>query len=220
MLKRAPSFSASSVQSKNAAKEVKQEHGRGSVSPCPSSDEEEKIRTKKAKKPRVASKIPTLAPASPTTCNPSPASPRTASRRTKAKPKLSGTPDPKLSSSPCKTSGTPKRDATVPPASPKCPNTRLRANLQRNPSIFGAPLPQAQVQPTEVKPAHTTTAPSTPVVSATPQTARTLRRMKARPANFARRISFGSLVPPPEEKDSSLDAGRGGLELGSAFQLH
>jgi hypothetical protein len=92
-----------------------------------------------------------------------------------------------------------------------------RANLQRNPSIFGAPLPQAQVQPVvEIRPPPTVAAAATP---ATPQT-KTLRRVKGRPANIARRISFGSLVAPLDPQNGGPDNGRGGLGLGSAFQLH
>jgi hypothetical protein len=94
--------------------------------------------------------------------------------------------------------------------------TKPRANLQRNPSIFGVPLPQPQVQPPlETRPPPTVATAAPP---ATPQT-KTLRRVKPRPANFARRISFGSLVPS-EQEDRNLGNGRGGLELGSAFQLH
>lgn len=229
-LKRAPSFSASSVQSKNAASAAKQtkyanaQVGRESISPYPSSDEEEKIRSKKAKKPRVvASKsstpIPT-APSTPTTTT----SPRPTTRTPKSKPKPTADKpadsDSKSSqsgsgSSTCKSGSTVKKAAaTNGSTAPKHPSsTKPRANLQRNPSIFGAPLPQPQIQP----PSTVVAAPA--VAPATPQT-KTLRRVKARPANFARRISFSSLVAPSEPQNGELDNRRGCLELGSAFQLH
>jgi hypothetical protein len=107
-----------------------------------------------------------------------------------------------------------KAAATNGSTAPKHPSsTKPRANLQRNPSIFGAPLPQPQIQP----PSTVVAAPA--VAPATPQT-KTLRRVKARPANFARRISFSSLVAPSEPQNGELDNRRGCLELGSAFQLH
>ncbi|KIM80492.1 hypothetical protein PILCRDRAFT_534457 [Piloderma croceum F 1598] len=256
-LKRAPSFSASSVLSKNAASAAKQSKyasanvGRESISPCPSSDEEEKIRSKKAKKPRVvaASKTSTPTPTVPSTpLTATTTSPRPTTRSSKSKPKpTSNEPaeeDAKSSqsgsgSSTCKSGSTVKKVAIVnnngstTAAAAKRPTSstmaKPRANLQRNPSIFGAPLPQPQVQPAAetMRPPSTVvtaaTAPPAPTpaatTTATPQT-KTLRRVKVRPANFARRISFGSLAAPSEPQSGDVESRRGCFELGSAFQLH
>jgi transcription factor SPN1 len=261
-LKRAPSFSASSVLSKNAAaakqgKYASANVGRESVSPCPSSDEEEKIRSKKAKKPRVvtaASKPSSPTPTVPSTPLVAPTtSPRPTTRSSRSKPKPQPAEEDAKSSqsgsgsSTCKSGSTVKKVASVNvnnnngagAVGAKRPSSTMakqpRANLQRNPSIFGAPLPQlpqpqsqplAQAEMTMMRPPSTVLppapAPAPAVATTTPQTTKTLRRVKARPANFARRISFGSLVAPStsESQSGEVEGRRGCFELGSAFQLH
>ncbi|EGN98902.1 hypothetical protein SERLA73DRAFT_73486 [Serpula lacrymans var. lacrymans S7.3] len=132
---------------------------------------------------------------------------------------------PTSSASPISSSLSPKQDK----------KPQLRANLQRNPSIFGAELPRAQVTPPFPSPiprvqALSPSSPasrekanrristpthsafnltSTPMIPFSPHAPRTLRRA-------ARRISFGSLASQGDEGGSG---GGCGLGLGSAFQL-
>ena len=219
-LKRAPSFSASSVQSKTKKDEERRELG-ARASPDLSSDEEEKVRSRSAKKPRVGSLKKPVAPPSP---SPVVKNPMAKERTPKAKPTSNPKtvkPAPATDAKPKSSSNTPSTPK-VTPVSPRRstrstpnpvdsqPQPRQRANLQRNPSIFGAPLPQ----------------PPSPQESRVPASSlvqKTLRRTKPRPSAFglARKISFGGLLPSEEGSGAPCSPRlTGGLELGSAFQMN
>ena len=212
-LKRAPSFGASSLQSKT--KEMKQ-LGIGRVSPDLSSDEEEKVRNKGAKKPRVGSLKKTAAPVPVAVKSPMPKE-RTPNAKPTSTPKTAKPSEAKPKSSPNSPSVTPvspRRSSrnTSTPVDPQ-PKTRQRANLQRNPSIFGAPLPPPPPSPQETR----IPAPAPSFMQ------KTLRRTKPRSSAFglARKISFGGLLPPEEGSGAPCSPRlTGGLELGSAFQMN
>lgn len=228
-LKRAPSFGASSLQSKTKKDKERKELGVGRASPDLSSDEEEKVRSRSAKKPRVGSLNKIVAPPSP---SPVVKSPRVKERTPKAKPTSTpktAKPAPPSDAKPKSSSKTPST-AKATPVSPRRstrntptptpvdtqPKPRQRANLQRNPSIFGAPLPQPpSAQESRIP------APSPMQISSPAQ--KTLRRTKPRPTGFglARKISFGGLLPAEEGSGAPCSPRlAGGLELGSAFQMN
>ncbi|KAF5367555.1 hypothetical protein D9758_003641 [Tetrapyrgos nigripes] len=198
--KRAPSYGTLAQEKKERrASVVSDDHM--NISPCPSSDEEEKLRSKQVKKPR-ASKAPVIG-ASPSVSKK--ASSRSGSQK-----------------SPRKSRANPPAPINTQPlaAASELPRSRppLRMNLQRNPSMFGEELPHLHipspsssrngVQPTPVQ------ASSDPVQ--TPRTIKTLRRVKRLQAP-SRKISFGSLIAPPGE-DADMEE-EGEPILGSAFQL-
>lgn len=194
-LKRAPSFSASSIRAMANARESQ-------TSPYPSSDEEEKLRTKKAKKPKLKPSLPS-SPSTTDVDSPPPSQTTSKSRRSA----------PSSKSGSNNTSNKTVTPTTTNPvkSTPKKP----RANLQRNPSILGGELPRPQPM---LPPQVPSTRPQLPLPnSATP--GRRIRRMRA--TSFAReparRISFGSLVASPE--DHHHGAANFGGDLGSAFQL-
>ncbi|KAF8896302.1 hypothetical protein BD779DRAFT_1796717 [Infundibulicybe gibba] len=173
--KRAPSFGALAQEARE------QQHVR--TPSYPSSDEEEKIRAKSAKKPRQS--------------------------KPEKKPKSAPTPAPPPFESPTKP-------------------TRRRMNPQRNPSMFGAELPQLPEPSPHLRPKQkqgrrltdspalapllvSSPAPSPPETPATQGKPRTLRRVRRLAP--ARRIEFGAseATPSVEEREA------GGL--GSAFVL-
>ncbi|KAJ6513098.1 hypothetical protein C8R45DRAFT_1088178 [Mycena sanguinolenta] len=203
-VKRAPSYGA-------LAQEARDKMPEDDITvPYPSSDEEEKIRTRRAKKARVRS---------------SSSSP----------PPLSPSPVPSPTTSPGSSKRTPKA-ATAEGAGPVKRTTRKKAsakasesqsaerpkgmNLKRNPSMFGAELPQ--LPPSDPQPKTPVMAPL--ILSAAPPIlpeppVRTLRRVRRLPP--ARRISFGSLIAPVGEDGHEADMEECDEErgLGSAFQL-
>ncbi|KAI0749796.1 hypothetical protein C8Q80DRAFT_1100527 [Daedaleopsis nitida] len=209
-LKCAPSFGAVSKRSSDA---MSVDHS--NRSDVTTSDEEEKLRSKKAKKPRVKASSPTPPATSPTA---SPTKTRQLRRTTKQIAKPSGS----------------SKDASQRSSKPK-------ANLQRNPSIFGPELPSATStvncdcqgatpsirsrRQTRLSPPHAsspyqsphrfpTPSAMTPVPS-TPALRPSRGRKGPSGATVGRKISFGSLAAPQEE-----NAGLGaGLGLESAFQL-
>ncbi|EMD34025.1 hypothetical protein CERSUDRAFT_117538 [Gelatoporia subvermispora B] len=214
-LKRAPSFGATSRRSSGAMSIDLN----GKESDVTSSDEEEKLRSIKAKRARVKAISPTP-PASPAIATEKPQTPR----KTHAQPPR--TPVKAVAETPRRT-------------------LRPRANLQRNPSILGPELPQPQHtiampatpryatrsegrRPRKTpKPLETPNSPlknslpsqNSPIVVQTPQS-KGLRRVKGSrlpQRQLARKISFGSLVPQDEENtEPGVGAGFG---LGSAFQM-
>jgi len=173
-----------------------------------SSDEEEKLRSKKAKRARRRSP-----PTSPT-----PLPVETASkpvRKTANKP-----PSETPVKQPPRTRATSQRDPPKKNDAGTLKGTaKPRANLQRNPSILGGELlnPQPHLSPATHRMSISSeesarNSPESPVAY------KSLRRVKAtsfaRP--MARRISFNNLVTAQEENCEPYGAGLG---LGSAFQL-
>ncbi|THG96234.1 hypothetical protein EW026_g5566 [Hermanssonia centrifuga] len=233
-LKRAPSYGGSSRNSMESVAMSIDFNARDSD--VTSSDEEEKLRSQKAK--RARRKITSPTPTSPPMSSPMPISP--------VKPILRSKVVPMTPSDAVKGAQTGKSGKTM--------QTRLlkpKANLQRNPSILGPELPNPQPNlepPATIRSSRTTrtprTLPDTPsrmsvsppdnrstvpaspynlthIPSISPQSSRTLRRSRAIAplprAPLARKISFGSLAAPVEQGR----AGSGtGLGLASAFQLH
>lgn len=225
-LKRAPSFGNSSRNSlESVAMSIDFD---AKNSDATSSDEEEQMRTRKAKRARrkASSPVPMSPVASPkvnTTVR--------AAQRTKATPKSAGS-----SANKC-----------IQPSTEQPRSSRSKASLQRNPSMFGAelPAPQPNLDPPAVVRANQKTRvvtqeamllpgspsmhspiPSSPynlahIPPMTPhdRQSKTLRR--SRPTaplprvSLSRKISFGNLAPTQEES-----SGAAGLGLGSAFQLH
>ncbi|KAE9405118.1 hypothetical protein BT96DRAFT_988669 [Gymnopus androsaceus JB14] len=226
--KRAPSYGALAQEAREKEKEKRasgiyaQTYGTKSreemnVSPCPSSDEEEKIRNKRAKKPKGSSGKVRESPASSVTPPTSPGSDKeTPKKRTKAKDATCA--EGKVASS---RRSTPSASTSAPTASPSVTRPVQRMNLQRNPSMFGEELPHLHIPAAASRPAPSTVSlTSTHLPSATPAgpPRKTLRRVKrlAPP----RKISFGSLVPPAGgDTDAEDDNGQQRPGLGSAFQL-
>lgn len=201
-LKRAPSYGVPVKRETHALQQ------RNSLTE-PSSDEEEKVRTKTAKKPRK------LSDSSPSSSTPT-------------------TSDSDLARKPPKTVSTTPKAASATGAAAAA---RRRANPQRNPSMLGPELllhaqpahepayMRTQIPSFEPQP-HAVLAPQSPQTPRSPRTpTRTLRRVRqtAFPPRAARRISFGGLLAPAEGDApvlESLGAGEArGLGLGSAFQL-
>ncbi|KAJ6576630.1 hypothetical protein DFH09DRAFT_1260776 [Mycena vulgaris] len=185
--------------------------------PYPSSDEEEKIRTRRAKKPRMRSE-------SMSTCSPPP-SPSTAPSSPAQSPVLASPNGRSPGSGPSKRAPKSKAGVKAPESQAVAKPGRERPkgmNVKRNPSMFGAELPRlsSSLQQPE------TPAVTTPVLAAAPLLAppatekvKTLRRVRRLPP--ARRISFGSLIPPVGEDGHEADMEEYEEErgLGSAFQL-
>ncbi|KAI0078747.1 hypothetical protein K474DRAFT_1706147 [Panus rudis PR-1116 ss-1] len=221
-LKRAPSFGTSSRNSRDSA--AMSVDFSTKDSDVTSSDEEEKLRTKRAKKARTQAASPI--PHSQTSTQPSSAQRKKSSKTSTAK----STSQPSTSS---------KGSAAAAPSKPSKP----RANVKRNPSILGPELPHPQ--PTPKSPAA---APRSPVKSTRPKVLtspsssgptsprdpsllgspvqtppKTLRRTKGsvHPSRRApaRKISFGSILPATEEDNPAATGTGCGLGLGSAFQL-
>lgn len=116
-LKRAPRYGVLALEQRHSA-----------TSPCPSSDEEEKVRTQSAKKPRAV------------------VSPRAVGRsKTKEKEESSGsdtaTPSPTRSPTRMSISKISRRASVATSPNAAKPSKPARINLQRNPSILGGPLP-------------------------------------------------------------------------------
>ncbi|KAG7089459.1 hypothetical protein E1B28_011144 [Marasmius oreades] len=226
--KRAPSYGMLAQEARDREKEKRisgvihlEGRDRMNASPCPSSDEEEKVRDKQAKKPRV-----------PGSKNINRAVPQQDSLETDIKKTNKGV--SKLLN--CTDKGSKKKkpssSSSMIPESSTNGGTRPRMNLQRNPSIFGEELPHLHIPSTSTSRAlvepvqHAARSPSTPtpcadtpeVVPTDPQRkVKTLRRVKRLAPS--RKISFGSLVPPAGEDVIEEDNEDNGKMLGSAFQL-
>ncbi|KAK7033240.1 hypothetical protein R3P38DRAFT_3313286 [Favolaschia claudopus] len=213
-VKRAPSYGA-------LAQEARDKMPGDDISvPCASSDEEEKIRTRRAKKARVRSPSTTAPPLSPSPAPSSPSSATQSPTTTRPTPKATSRETSKPAKRTARKSASPK--ASDPQAdATKLGRERPRMNIKRNPSMFGAELPQLP------SPVPETPAPAPLVLAAAPLLApqqstekvRTLRRVRRLPP--ARRISFGSLIAPVGEDGHEADMEECEEEhsLGSAFQL-
>lgn len=225
-IKRAESFAGSALYGPGSP--LKRAPSYGAISKCSSdamsvdisirdsdvtSDEEEKQRSKTAKKPRLKATSPT--PPTPIAAE----QPRKAAKSPKA--------SVKAKSQAAAAPGAKEPHSPRPPPKP-------RANLQRNPSILGPELPKpqqwdasprAQARVKERK--KVKASPEAVARDVTPGTDRVpspppphgLRRTK-RPglmgAPVARRISFGVVAP----QDSNGHCSNAGPGLESAFQLH
>ncbi|KAF9052474.1 hypothetical protein BDZ89DRAFT_1032524 [Hymenopellis radicata] len=208
-IKRAPSYGAIAQESKEVNRARAANDGvlpRENI-PYPSSDEEEKLRTKQAKK--VKTKTGSV---------PSPS----ASASPEAKQKTPKKCRERKESAKSHTASFKVSDQSPSPSTlgvGKSPS-RQRMNLQRNPSMFGAELPQlhSASSPAEIP---TSYEPPSTVAPASPKKTPTLRRVKRMGLAPSRRISFGSLVPPQSvsghEADVEDDDGDRGLA--SAFQM-
>ncbi|KAJ7126863.1 hypothetical protein C8R44DRAFT_106753 [Mycena epipterygia] len=218
-VKRAPSYGALAQESRN---KMPAEDLDISV-PYPSSDEEEKIRARRAKKPRMRSTSastsspppsPSTAPSSPSSATQSPDSLRSKARS----PVCTEEPMLVKRTAKSKTSITSSRAVDLPKSARERPKGM---NVKRNPSMFGAELPQLRsvLQQPET-PATTPFLAAAPLLApAAPEKVKTLRRVRRLPP--ARRISFGSLIPPVGEDGHEADMEDCEEErgLGSAFQL-
>ncbi|KAG5635807.1 hypothetical protein H0H81_010055 [Sphagnurus paluster] len=193
----------------------------------PSSDEEEKIRAKGAKKMRVKD-LGSLAAAGSISAGIPPTSPP-AVRSSKRPKKSPAVPDstsksqaPKIKKRNIVTQDSPDGNnklkaspSSIDSPAPVKERTRSRPtpmNLQRNPSIFGAELPHLRgvsASPTLSPPPEPsrTRLHSLPALlgspEPSPQKVRTLRRVQR--MTLGRRISFGSLVSPGEDADAELE---------------
>ncbi|KAL0573219.1 hypothetical protein V5O48_008739 [Marasmius crinis-equi] len=231
--KRAPSYGMLAQEARDREKEKRtsgiyhlEARARMNASPCPSSDEEEKIRDKQAKKPRTpgSKSSKRIVPQEEATSTETP-------KKSRKSSKVSG----------CADKGSKKKTPSSPPSIPesgtgsRVMGTRpSRMNLERNPSMFGAELPHLHIPSASTSTSShaasstqpTIRSPSTPSQrSGTPGTVptdpqlkgRTLRRVKRLAPG--RKISFGSLVPPAGEDLIEEDSEENGRSLGSAFQL-
>lgn len=157
----------------------------------PSSDEEERIRSRRAKKPRTRSSSPSG-----------------------EKPKKPNT----SKSTTSKSAGGSKLESISPPGSVRVKKA-AKAKPMRTSSMFGAELPNPQPDPAPPAsipaplPLNAAAVVQTPMIS----THKTLRRVKTTtfPPRPSRRISFGSLAVPIEEGFEGTGSG-----LGSAFQMN
>ncbi|KAI0367814.1 hypothetical protein BV20DRAFT_949599 [Pilatotrama ljubarskyi] len=216
-LKRAPSYS--SISKRHSDSMSVDCSNRSDVT---SSDEEEKLRTKRAKKPRVKAGSPTPPPVTSPIASPEKAKPLRRSTRS-----IVHAPSPTSSSA---FKDTPRR------------SSRPKANLQRNPSILGPELPPIATQPQASRLVPLSPSPVRPRSARRPSAALTnasgplretsmvlqtptsssrkpSRRSKAASlasGALARKISFGAIGSPAGEENVGSGVGCG---LGSAFQL-
>ncbi|RPD60139.1 hypothetical protein L226DRAFT_545760 [Lentinus tigrinus ALCF2SS1-7] len=208
-LKCAPSFGSISKRSSDAMSV-----DCSNRSDVTTSDEEEKLRTKKAKKPRTKAASPTP----PATLSSPPSSMKQKQLRRTSK----------QVSKPTSSGGT--KDTSRRSSRPK-------ANLQRNPSMFGPELPSMSPSsrleelvckspkcsfdrgPSLLSEArrHLTKTPSSSLhVAECRKSSRPSSRPSLNQASVGRKISFSKLAPPREDENMVLGDGQG---LGSAFQL-
>ncbi|KAK0235972.1 hypothetical protein EDD85DRAFT_791368 [Armillaria nabsnona] len=222
-IKRAPSFGAAAQEFKESNRaRVANDFGLlGMESPIdatsyPSSDEEEKKRSRHVKKARtknIVTASPPLSQPSSSTSTPEVKAKGTKKCREQKDPGRGKTDGDRSSSNANLGSG----------RQPTSQRPAQRMSLQRNPSIFGAELPHLHIPPPadhqiQIDSIHM--GPST--VKKTP----TLRRVRRLGLAPSRRISFGSLLVPEDSVVSRFDQGHdadveedGEIGLGSAFQL-
>ncbi|KAK0204856.1 hypothetical protein DFS33DRAFT_702277 [Desarmillaria ectypa] len=221
-IKRAPSFGAAAQELKesNRARVANDLGLLGMETPTdavsyPSSDEEEKKRSRHVKKARIKTSVTASPPLSqPSSSTPTPevkvkGAKKCRERKDSGHGKMNGD-----RSSSNANLGSGRQSTLQRPAQ--------RTSLQRNPSIFGAELPHLHIPPPadhqmQIDSMHM--GPST--VKKTP----TLRRVRRLGLAPSRRISFGSLVPENSvvsrfEQGHDADVEEDGeTGLGSAFQL-
>ncbi|SJL09712.1 uncharacterized protein ARMOST_13093 [Armillaria ostoyae] len=222
-IKRASSFGAAAQEFKesNRARVANDLGLLGMESPIdatsyPSSDEEEKKRSRHVKKARTKN----IVTASPPLSQPSSSTP-TPEVKVKGTKKCRERKDPGRGKTDGDRSSSNANLGSV--RQPTSQRPAQRMSLQRNPSIFGAELPHLHIPPPaehqmQIDSMHM--GPST--VKKTP----TLRRVRRLGLAPSRRISFGSLVVPEDSVVSRFDQGHdadveedGETGLGSAFQL-
>jgi transcription factor SPN1 len=219
-VKRAPSYGALAQEARDKMPED------DLAAPYPSSDEEEKIRTRRAKKARTASTgspplSPSPAPSSPSSATQSPDSSRRMPKA--ASPEAAG-PSKRTTKKKASVKAS-ESQSGVADLPTKLGRERPKGmNAKRNPSMFGAELPRLA---SSVQQPETLVATPPPSLSAAPLLAphqatekvRTLRRVRRLPP--ARRISFGSLIPPVGEDghEADMEECEEDRGLGSAFQL-
>ncbi|KAJ7744320.1 hypothetical protein B0H14DRAFT_3117509 [Mycena olivaceomarginata] len=197
------------------------------TAPYPSSDEEEKFRSRRAKKARVRS--PSIS--SPPPLSPSPeASPISSATRSPSSsrdtPKAVSpeAPGPVKRTTRKKASTRASEPQSVTDLSTKLSRERPKGmNIKRNPSMFGAELPRlsasAQQPGTPVTTPLVLSSAAPLLVPQAMEKVKTLRRVRRLPP--ARRISFGSLIAPVGEDghEADMEECEDERSLGSAFQL-
>ncbi|KAH9846659.1 hypothetical protein C2E23DRAFT_743498 [Lenzites betulinus] len=210
-LKRAPSYG--SISKRHSDSMSVDCSNRSDVT---SSDEEEKLRSKRAKKPRVKASSPTPPPVTSPITSPEKKSLRRSTRV--------------IVKTPSTGSSTPVKDTAR--RSP-----RAKINLQRNPSMFGPELPPIATQsprlmspavsPTKSRTTHRSPAAPTPaspsvrgspMVTKTPSSRKPSRRAKGpslTTGQIGRKISFGGPSGAGENASPGV-----GLGLEGAFQMH
>ncbi|KAJ3814109.1 hypothetical protein EV368DRAFT_74278 [Lentinula lateritia] len=229
--KRAPSYGALVQEAREREKEKRSNgavpHIYGSksreemnVSPCPSSDEEEKLRNNQAKKVKGPGGKASRSPAAPLPPDSPSSDQGKAKKRTKAKDAVYS--ESKATSSRLKSPPPASISAVVPTQPLGHPGPQM--NLQHS-SIFGEELPHLHIPAAPSRPIPSTSSsssnqrpPATPGQPAGPPR-KTLRRVKRLAPS--RKISFGSLVAP-NGNDTDFeedDKGAQHPKLGSAFQL-
>ncbi|KAF7327910.1 hypothetical protein MKEN_00371000 [Mycena kentingensis (nom. inval.)] len=205
-VKRAPSYGAMAQESR-----LKASADMDVNASCPSSDEEEKVRTRLAKKPRVRNDSAAMPPMSP---SPAPSTPTSSATRSPETTRLTIPKSPSVSGPGKRTKKTGANKA------PESVDPPARKTLISSPSMFGAEL--LPLLPLQAAPMMTPVVSSAPLLAPPAPCAekvKTLRRVRRLPA--ARRISFGSLVPPVGENVPMADVQYDQCihPLGSAFQL-
>lgn len=206
--KRAPSFGAIAQEAKARGQHYTYGSSAEDLSFTfePSSDEEEKLRNKLAKKPRTKSGAVAVSAQKPPSTKLGPT--------TRSKSAVSA--DTKTSTPSTKVAETPVRRPV------------RRMPLQRQPHIFQPELPHLHIPSSDSQEQILATPLASPTTSSRPLPdppavvpagqVRTLRRVRRlRPS---RRISFGSLAPSVSGDDADADGEGEEFELGSAFQLH
>ncbi|KAF8496039.1 hypothetical protein JB92DRAFT_1079806 [Gautieria morchelliformis] len=200
-LKRAPSFGASSIVSGAAPKQLVAEK----QPQDPESDDEEKVRQKKVKRPRTRS-----------THSSAPGAPEKKREEKKAQAEKDVT-----------------GSKSVKSTSKSRPQQRVRSGSMFGADL-PQPQPSSSLptaSPKDLSPSTTSNPPRRASASPPPSAAagvKTLRRVKTTAFNLgscptARRISFGSLAVPAEEQARESGSGysmpEAGSALGSAFQM-
>jgi hypothetical protein len=215
--KRAPSFGALAQEAKARGTSFMSGYGAPSAASSkysldPSSDEEERVRSRGAKKAKRGSGAVT--PQLDQSYAPEDSGMKLRSRRSLGlEKKRSSASSASLSS-------------VIDENSPG-PNVKRRSGSQK-PSIYGSSLPHLHIPSTSSSRATSISSPdrlNRPLPELpTEDPPRTLRRVKRFVASRpSRRISFGSLTPPASGEEADTEPESTGLteqELGSAFQLH
>ncbi|KAJ4500861.1 hypothetical protein C8R41DRAFT_913933 [Lentinula lateritia] len=229
--KRAPSYGALVQEAREREKEKRSNgavpHIYGSksreemnVSPCPSSDEEEKLRNNQAKKVKGPGGKASRSPAAPLPPDSRSSDQGKAKKHTKAKDAVCS--ESKATSYRLKSPPPPASISAVVPTQP-LDHPRPQMNLQHS-SIFGEELPHLHIPAAPSRPIPSASSSSsnqrptaTPSQPAGPPR-KTLRRVKRLAPS--RKISFGSLIAP-NGNDTDIEDDKGGQhpKLGSAFQL-
>ncbi|KAJ7364174.1 hypothetical protein DFH08DRAFT_267798 [Mycena albidolilacea] len=216
-VKRAPSYGALAQEARDKMP------GDDITAPYPSSDEEEKFRSRRAKKARVRSPSisspPPLSP-SPEASPISPAARSPSSSRDTPKTMSPEAPGPVKRTTRKKASTRASEPQSVTDLSTKLSRERPKGmNVKRNPSMFGAELPRLSAPATPVTTPLVLSSAAPLLVPQAMEKVKTLRRVRRLAP--ARRISFGSLIAPVGEDghEADMEECEDERSLGSAFQL-